>query len=74
MSQLTLQEQKIMDLFDAGLNAHSIARRTGFPLSSIAKTISQYSYSFASDRRHEAAMSRGSATLLRGLRAAGGHR
>lgn len=74
MSQLTPQEQKIMDLFDAGLTARRVAHRTGLSLPTVEKTIQMYNWSMIPDRRREASIALGSKTLLRNVLAAGGHR
>ncbi|MBT0666999.1 hypothetical protein HT136_01285 [Novosphingobium profundi] len=62
MSGITPQEERIMDMREAGNSVHTIARALGISLTVVTRTTGQYGYT-GPDKRHEAAMARGSRRL-----------
>lgn len=72
MPGLTPGEQRIMDLWDAGLPMAAIARRLDAPRARIAKAITAY-HDDGEQARDNSHMVRASARLAAAINRAGGH-
>lgn len=71
---LTTREQQMIDLHEQGLSHAQIAREMRIKKDSVIRTLRLLDAGPQEDQRHRRATAKGSAELLRRIKAAGGHR